>query len=103
KDGSVMLFTLSLRQNGKSDRSRLGRGNMRAIPFSIVAPATIVFFGAGVAFVTILLGLRELQTRADDAINVQAQFMAEAISPRITNTPKAHWPGLLNKISGSCQ
>lgn len=76
---------------------------MRAIPFSIVAPATIIFFGAGVAFVTILLGLRELQTRADDAISVQARFMAEAISPRITNTPKGHWPGLLNKISGSCQ
>jgi signal transduction histidine kinase len=75
---------------------------MRAIPFSIVAPATIVFFGAGVAFFTIALGLQELHTRANEAASQQVRSLVETFSPRLLATPKEQWPALITQAATSC-
>jgi signal transduction histidine kinase len=75
---------------------------MRPIPFSIVAPATIVFFGAGVAYFTIALGLNELRTHADDAVRHEAQALAATFAPRLAASPREEWPDLLNQAADSC-
>ncbi len=75
---------------------------MRGIPFSIVAPATIVFFGVGVAVLTIALGLRELTTRADEAVLTHAETMAKAFSPQLSEADPEEWPELLTKATSAC-
>ena len=76
---------------------------MRAIPFSIVAPATIVFFGAGVAFITIALGLSELSARADEAAFHEARAMSRTLSPRLDATPFEKWSSTLLSAAKLCE
>lgn len=55
---------------------------MRPIPFSVVAPATILFFGAAVTIATIWIGLSELDNRANEASKLRTRALAEAFAER---------------------
>ncbi len=75
---------------------------MRAIPFSVVAPATILFFGASVAFLTIVLGAQELHNKAEEASLKQAEELSASFTPRLEASPRDEWPTLLSRASTAC-
>ncbi len=72
---------------------------MRPVPFSVVAPATIIFFGATVAVATTFFGLRELKTRANDAATTEAKILVEAFSKRLEEAPPPYFQTMLDQAA----
>jgi signal transduction histidine kinase len=76
----------------------------RPIPFSVVAPATILLFGAAVTLATLMIGLAELRTRAQETAQLRASALAKSLSERLASVPKGEHEKLVRdvaKISGS--
>lgn len=65
----------------------------------MVAPATIIFFGASVAVATTFFGLRELQTRADDAAAAEAEILVQAFSKRLEEAPPPYFQTMLEQAA----
>ena len=60
---------------------------MRPIPFALVAPATIILFGAAVTLASTLLGLRELRSHAQDSAAFHSRVMAATFAARLAELP----------------
>jgi signal transduction histidine kinase len=58
----------------------------RPIPFALVAPATIIFFGVAVTLVSTLFGLKELSDHAGDSATFQARVLVRSLAPRLATT-----------------
>ncbi len=77
---------------------------MRPIPFSVVAPATIVFFGTAVTLATLFIGLSELEGRASEVSRLRASTLARACAERLTEVAARDIPALVDsaaQLSGS--
>lgn len=76
---------------------------MRTIPFAVVAPATILFFGTIVTAVTIVMGVSELEQRARSVAYTRATVITQSLAKRLRQTPVAQKPSLLRRASEHCE
>lgn len=75
---------------------------MRTIPFAVVAPATILFFGSVVTVVTIVMGLSELEEHAREVAHTRAALIGKSLGQRLQQTPEAAQPAFLRQASDEC-
>lgn len=72
---------------------------MRPIPFSVVAPATIIFFGASVALATTFFGLRDLENRAQEAAEFKASLLVRSFSKRLEESRPSRFRTLIENAA----
>ncbi len=75
----------------------------RPIPFALVAPATIVLFGVAVTLASMLLGLRDLATHAEESAELRARVLAHALAARLSELSPADHPRALARAGLDCQ
>src|SRR5690606_41727608 len=75
---------------------------MRPIPFALVAPASILLFGAAVTLASTFLGLKELASHAEQSADFRADTLARALAARLGENPTEYWGPMLQRAGTSC-
>lgn len=76
---------------------------MKPIPFSIVAPATILLFGAAVTGFTLIFGIQELDARAAQVSQARAELLATTAAQRLVHERQADIEASLPGLAARCE
>lgn len=58
-------------------------GIPRALPFVVMAPAAVVLLGTSVVLVVLLLGMKRLDRKAEDAARLRAEILGQVLTARL--------------------